>query len=256
MSQTPDYVERNRREWTKWSESYTEPGRKSWATDRITWGLWNVAEDEIHAFGENADINGKDVIELGCGTAYFSAWMAKQGANPVGIDITPAQLATARMFQAEFGIAFPLIEGNAESVPLPDASFDFAFSEFGASIWCDPHKWIPEAARLLRPGGTLVFLRNSPIATVCMPSTGSVTTQLQRSWFDLGRLEWGDDESVEFIVPPSEMIRILRDSGFDIEALIDLRPPEDVEPTRFDYMTPEWARQWPSEEIWRARKRI
>ena len=62
--------------------------------------------------------------------------------------------------QAEFGIEFPLHLGNAEATPFPDASFDFAISEYGAAIWCDPYKWIPEAARLLRPGGRLHFLGN------------------------------------------------------------------------------------------------
>src|SRR5829696_4222079 len=44
---------------------------------------------------------------------------------------------------------FPLIHGNAEDTGLPDASFDLAVSEYGAAIWADPHRWIPEAARIL-----------------------------------------------------------------------------------------------------------
>lgn len=255
MSQPPDYLDRNRREWTKWSESFCEPGRKSWAADQITWGNWSLPESQLRALGELTELRGMDVIELGCGTAYFSAWMAKLGAKPVGIDLTPAQLANARQFQAEFGIEFPLIEGNAEAVPLRDASFDYAISEYGASIWCDPYKWIPEAARLLRPGGTLVFLRNSTIATLCMPPSGPVKTELQRSWFGLNRIEWADDESVEFHITPGAMIALLRECGFEVEALIDIRPPDDVEPNRHDYMTTDFALQWPSEEIWRARKR-
>ena len=74
-----------------------------------------------------------DTIELGCGTAYISAWLARRGARPVGIDITPAQLETARRMQGEFGLDFPLLEASAEDVPLPDESFDLAISEYGAS---------------------------------------------------------------------------------------------------------------------------
>ena len=91
------------------------------------------------------DVAGLDVVELGCGTAYVSAWLARRGARPVGVDVTPAQLATARRCQAEFGLEFPLVEASAEDVPLPSESFDLAVSEYGASIWCDPHLWIPEA---------------------------------------------------------------------------------------------------------------
>lgn len=98
-------------------------------------------------------IDGMRAIELGCGTAYVSAWLAGAGAHPVGIDLSEKQLATARAMQAEFGIDFPLILGNAEKVPYEDNTFDLAISEFGASLWCDPYQWIPEAARLLVPGG-------------------------------------------------------------------------------------------------------
>ena len=63
---------------------------------------------------------------------------------------------------ASTALEFPLLHGNAEAVPYPDASFDFAISEYGACLWADPYRWIPEAARLLRPGGELIFLTNSP----------------------------------------------------------------------------------------------
>ena len=121
---------------------------------------------------------GLDVVELGCGTAYVSAWLARRGARPVGVDVTPAQLATARRCQAEFGIEFPLVEASAEDVPLAVASFDLAVSEYGASIWCDPHLWIPEAHRLLRPGGRLWFLRNSTLSLLCAPDEGKPSEAL------------------------------------------------------------------------------
>ncbi|WP_448980039.1 class I SAM-dependent methyltransferase, partial [Klebsiella pneumoniae] len=94
-------------------------------------------EDSVGALGELSRFSDKDIVELGCGTAYFSAWFARLGARPVGVDITPAQLENARRFQEEFRIQFPLIEANAEDTGLPLASFDFVFSEYGASIWCD-----------------------------------------------------------------------------------------------------------------------
>ena len=88
----------------------------------------------------------------GCGTGYVSSWLARAGARPVGIDISRRQLGTARAMQAQFGIDFPLVLANAEQVPFQDHSFGLAISEYGASLWCDPHRWIPEAARLLWPG--------------------------------------------------------------------------------------------------------
>src|SRR5690606_24884782 len=95
----------------------------------------------------------RDAIELGCGTGYVSAWMARRGARVVGVDVSAEQLRTARRLAAHHGVDLTLVEASAENVPYPDASFDFAISEYGAAIWCDPHAWIPEAHRLLKPGG-------------------------------------------------------------------------------------------------------
>jgi SAM-dependent methyltransferase len=194
-----------------------------------------------------------DVIELGCGTAYWSAWLARRGARPVGIDNSERQLETARTLQREHGLEFPLIHGNAEAVPLADASFDLAFSEYGASIWCDPYRWIPEAARLLRPRGRLVFLVNSVLAMLCFPDEGELTEQLQRPSSAIGRMEWPGEETVEFHLPHGARIALLRATGFQVEALVEVLAPPTAEGTRYD-VPAAWARQWPSEEIWVARK--
>jgi SAM-dependent methyltransferase len=187
-----------------------------------------------------------------------SAWLARRGARVVGIDNSPRQLETARTLQAEFGLDFPLLLGNAEQVPLPDASFDLAISEYGAAIWADPYLWIPEAARLLRPGGRLVFLGNAALLMLAVPdyeADGPAGDRLRRDYFGMHRFEWPDDESVEFHLNHGDMIRLLRSSGFEIEDLVELRPPAGAT-TDFPFVTADWARRWPAEEAWKARKRI
>ena len=252
MSGLPEHVVANRAAWTKMSTDFAEPGRRSWANPEITWGMWDVLERDLQVL-RGLDLEGKDTVELGCGTGYVSAWLARRGARPVGVDITPAQLANARAFQEEFGISFPLLEESAEGTSLPSESFDLAISEYGASIWCDPRKWIPEAARLLRPGGTLVFLRNATLSIVCSGDEGPAQDRLMRDWKDTDRIEW--DGAVEFHPTPGTMIQILRDAGFEVEALIDIFPPADAKPVRYEYITLDWSKRWPSEEVWRARKR-
>jgi SAM-dependent methyltransferase len=251
-SEYPEYVARNVEKWTETNAEFTGPrARESWAKDDLTLGVFRTDEARGDIFG---DVSGLDVVELGCGTAYVSAWFAKQGARPVGVDPTPAQLDTARAMQAEFGLEFPLVEAVAESVPLPDASFDLAVSEYGASIWADPFRWIPEAARLLRPGGRLVFLRNTPLSILCMRLDG-VDECLQRPQRELNRLEWPDTGEVEFHLPHGELIDLLRSSGFEVERLVELYASEDAETHGYyDYVTADWARKWPAEEIWIARK--
>ena len=130
-----EHARANRVAWAAMAGDYASAGRRHWADDAITWGNWEIPEESI---GSLPEVDGRDVIELGCGTAYVSAWLARRGARPVGIDVTPEQLATAHALQAEHGLHFPLIEGSAEAVPLPADSFDLAISEYGASLWCDP----------------------------------------------------------------------------------------------------------------------
>jgi SAM-dependent methyltransferase len=250
--QLPEHVAKNRLYWDKTAPEWIAPGERNWAATEPNWGIWGTPESEL---GMVRDVAGLDAIELGCGTAYVSAWLARLGARPVGVDNSAAQLETARRLQREHGLLFPLIHGNAEAVPLPDASFDLAISEYGASIWADPYAWIPEAARLLRPGGRLVFLINGYLQMLCESEEEGVaaTDRLLRAQFGPHRFEWSDG-SVEFHLPHGLMIDLLHECRFEVERMIEIRAPENVT-TRFDYVTPEWARRWPSEEVWLARKR-
>jgi len=238
--------------WTQSNAEYTDDNAETnWALDEVSWGIWGIDESELNVL---PDVAGLDVVELGCGTAYFSAWLAKQGARPVGVDITPAQLATARRMMAKTGIEFPLVEADAAETGIPDTSFDLAVSEYGASIWVDPYRWIPEAARLLRPGGLLVFLRNSTLVILCSDDEVPAKEHLVHPQFGMRRFEWPDG-GVEFHLPHGEWIDLLRANGFSIERLVEIQAPADaVTHEQYDYVTAEWARKWPCEEIWVARK--
>ena len=140
-----------------------------------------------------------------------------------------------------------------------DASFDGAISEYGAALWADPYAWIPEAARILRPGGWLVFLTNAALLQLTVPdleADGPAGTELVRPYFGMHRTVWPDDTSVEFHLPHGKWIDLLRDNGFDVERLVELQAPADaVADKRWTFVTAEWARKWPSEEAWVARKR-
>jgi len=255
MSDLPDHVRRNRALWDSWARQYVASGERNWAAAEPTWGIWDVPESQLSVLPDS--LVGKDAIELGCGTAYVSAWLARRGARVVGIDNSEAQLATARRLQRQHGLEFPLIHGSAEEIPYPDQSFDFAISEYGACLWADPARWVPEAARLLRPGGQLVFLTNSFLLMLCMPVEEGVaaTDRLLRAAFDMYRVEWPGDSGVEFHLSHGDWVRLLRGSGFSIEDLLQVCPTADAT-THYPFVTLEWARQWPCEEVWKARRRI
>jgi SAM-dependent methyltransferase len=250
----PEHVARNRAAWDAKADEYVAHGEESWASNDPRWGIFGVSESQLRVLP--SDLAGRDVIELGCGTAYVGSWLARRGARVVGIDNSPRQLETARRLQAQHGVGFPLMLGNAESVPYPDASFDLAISEYGASIWADPYRWIPEAARLLRLGGELTFLVNGTIWILCVPDTddaGPAGDRLLRPYFGMHRFEWPDESGVEFHLGHGDWIRLLRANGFEVTDLIEVRPPEGAT-TSFALTTAEWARRWPCEEIWKARK--
>ena len=203
-------------------------------------------------------MTGMDAIELGHGTAYASAWMVRREARVVGIDNSERQLATARRLAGKYRVELELIHGNAETVPYADASFDFAVSEYGAA-WADPAVWVPEAWRLLRPGGGLAFFTNHPLAQVCSPLDGSlpIAERLERPHFGMYRFDWRDavDEpgGIEFNMPISEWFRVLTDTGFVVVDCIEVRAPHAGSDMR-DYATADWADQWPAEMAWIARK--
>lgn len=254
MADLPDYAIRNRASWTKSNAQYTDRrAPDAWAQEEITWGMCRAREADVRAL---PDVAGKDVVELGCGTAYFGAWLKRRGARRlVGVDVTPAQLDTARRMDAEFGLGLELVEANAEDTGLPGESFDVVVSEYGASIWCDPYRWIPEAARLLRPGGELVFLRNSTLAMLCSTDDGATSETLQRPQRGLHRLDWADDGTSEFHLGHGDWVRLLGGSGFQLVDLVELYASEDTPDHTYYTWSREWAERWPWEEIWRARKR-
>lgn len=242
----------NREMWTRVNSEYAQAhALRAWACEEITWGIFDIPEPQVSVLG---DVAGMDVIELGCGTAYFSGWLARRGARPVGVDVTPAQLQTARECQRHTGIIFPLIEADAADVPLPDASFDLAISECGASLWCDPARWVPEAARLLRPGGRLVFHTTSVLSAICLPKdSGPARTELLHPQREVGCLH-SPGGGVEFHPSHGDWITILNRAGFTIEALHELyAPPGATDHSFYTLATAAWAQQWPAEELWAAR---
>lgn len=254
MAQEPlDYVAANVDYWGGRHDQEVELARRQWTAAEPTWGIFGVPESEVGMLPD--DLDGKAVAELGCGTGYVSSWLARRGARPVGVDPTPSQLGIARAYQEEFGLPFPLVRAVGEQVPLRSGAFDLVISEYGAAIWADPYRWIPEAARLLRPGGELVFLGNSTLLVTCAPDDENepASNALVRPQFGMHKFTWPDDPTVEFHLSHGDWIRLFSENGFDVEDLIEIRAPEGAA-TNYAFVTAEWAHQWPCEEVWRARR--
>jgi SAM-dependent methyltransferase len=243
----------NRRIWDEQSAEYqARHGDQLEKSGGTAWGVWQIPESELNVLGEVA---GLDVLEFGCGAAQWSIALHGQGARVTGLDNSAAQLEHARKLMAVAGVEFPLVHASAESSGLPAQSFDVVFCDFGAMTFTDPWLSVPEAARLLRPGGLFAFSALTPILDLAWPLDAEHPAErlVHNYWEDLYRLQ-PPNEPVNFQLPYGEWIKVFRENGLLVEGLIELRPSADAKSSYRDESDREWARRWPMEQIWKLRR--
>ncbi len=251
MSETAKHVRKNRRFWDDESDEYQRlhgPQLNRW--DHPAWGTWAVPEERLGVLG---DVEGKDVLEFGCGGGQWSIALRRRSARVVGMDLSLAQLGHATDLSTKAGTPLPLVAADAEHAPFADASFDIVFCDHGALTFADPFRAVPEAARLLRPGGLLAFNIASPFHFLAWNTEEERSDErLHRDYF--GMRSW-DELTVDFQLPYGEWIRLFRANELEIEDLIEPRPAVNARTTYTEFVELSWARRWPAENIWKLRKR-
>jgi SAM-dependent methyltransferase len=131
------------------------------------------------------DVAGRRVLEVGCGSAPCSRWLAARGAEPVGLDLSGRMLRHAGRLNAATGVDVPLVQAGAERLPFGDAAFDLACSAFGAVPFvAAPDRVMREVARVLRPGGRWVFAVNHPMRWMFSDDPGPDGLTVVQSYFD------------------------------------------------------------------------
>ncbi|MGH1578105.1 class I SAM-dependent methyltransferase [Planktotalea sp.] len=251
-----NHVATNQGIWDADAPNWVEVGEKLWRAEAPEWGNWGNPEASLNMLPP--DMSDKDAIELGCGTAYVSAWMARRGATVTAIDVSPEQLSTARRLAKEHETDITFIEGNAEETGLPDASFDFAISEYGAAIWCPPDLWLREAWRLLRPGGQLVFLGNHPLSLICSPLDGApANLTLHRPYRDMWGADWTKVEfepsGVCFNLTMADWMALFAEIGFKVDKYQEVYAPDWAKGER-GAVPADWAKSYPIEQVWHLSK--
>ncbi len=251
---TSDAERTNRDFWDADADDYQAAHREQ--LDRTgRWGVWGIPESELSAIG---DVSGLDVLELGCGGAQHTIGVAMAARRRVGLDVSVHQLRHAGRNLAAAELPTALTCASATATPFRAESFDVVFCDHGAMSFCDPSATVPEVARVLRPGGLLVFNASTLFRNLCFPTDdpdARITRTLQSPYFGARMFDWGDG-TIDFQIPHGEWIALFGAHGLRVEALIEIRPPKDAATSYPDYTDLDWARRWPAEEIWRVRKQL
>jgi SAM-dependent methyltransferase len=220
-------IRANRSWWDANADDYQREHGEFLGDDRFVWGPEGLDEQHAHLLGAVA---GRRVLEVGCGAAQCSRWLAAQGAHPVAIDLSARQLAHARrLAEAHPDVPeVPLAQADAQRLPFADASFDLACSAYGGVPFvADPAAVMREVARVLRPGGRWVFSVTHPIRWTLPDDPGADGLVVQHSYFDRRPyVEFGDDGQASY----AEHHRTLGDRVRELVAaglvLLDLVEPE------------------------------
>jgi SAM-dependent methyltransferase len=241
----------NREFWDADADDYQAVHGPDLEAAPLAWGVWRIPEAKVQVLG---DTRGLDVLELGCGAAQCAVALGARGARVVGLDQSRGQLRHAAANTAAHpASSVPLVCSSAEAVPFADQSFDLVFCDHGAMSFCDPRRTVPEVARLLRPGGRLVFAQTTPWPYLAWSDRGDrVTRRLRRSYFGMRRFADGDG-TVDFQLPYGAWIRLFRAEGLFVDDLVELRPPKGARTSFVEFDT-RWARRWPAEQIWCVHK--
>ncbi|MQY25381.1 Ubiquinone/menaquinone biosynthesis C-methyltransferase UbiE [Nocardia sp. RB56] len=150
-------------------------GEFVWCPEGLHEGDWRLLGDVVD----------KRILEVGCGSAPCSRWLAAHGARPVGLDVSRGMLARGRAAMARGGPRVPLVQAGAEALPFGDESFDLACSAFGAVPFvADSALVMREVARVLRPGGRWVFAVNHPMRWIFLDDPGQAGLLATNSYFD------------------------------------------------------------------------
>jgi SAM-dependent methyltransferase len=203
------------------------------------------------------DVEGEDVLELGCGGGQCTVAMAERGANVTGMDLSAAQLEHARELVAERGADVELVRGDVTDLSaFADGSFDVAFNAFVFQWVDDLAGCFEETHRVLRPGGRLAFTTPHPFDHVVDPETHRV----EESYFETGRNVVVDESREANLVTYHDTVAdyhdALVDAGFRTERLLEpgSSDPADYEAGPWGEHPPELASKVPDVLGFVARK--
>jgi SAM-dependent methyltransferase len=227
----------NRRWWDADADDYQAAHGTFLGAADFVWCPERLREADARLLG---DVEGRRILEVGCGAAMCSRWLAVHGARPVAFDVSAGMLRVARRLATSTGIEVPLVQADAQYLPFASASFDIAFTAFGAVPFvADSARLMREVARVLRPGGRWVFAVTHPMRWIFPDDPGPGGLTATTPYFDrTPYVEFdaaGEPTYVEQHRTLGDRVRELVAAGFRLIDLIEPEWPADL--------TDEWG-QW------------
>lgn len=185
----------NRGWWDREAASYQRENAAILGDRRLMWGPEGIYEDDLGLLG---DIAGTRILEFGSGAGQGAMWCADQGASVIAVDLSIAMLRYGRTLdraidsaltsnesQKRPGEPVNYIQADVLSIPLADDTVDVAYSAFGALPFVpDVGAALAEVARVLRPGGRLVFAVSHPFRWSLPDAPGEAGLRITHSYFD------------------------------------------------------------------------
>jgi SAM-dependent methyltransferase len=227
----------NRSWWDRDADDYHAEHGAFLGDADFVWCPERLREADAHLLG---DVSGRRILEVGCGAAMCSRWLAGQGAETVAFDLSAGMLRHARLGAERSGVDVPLVQADAEHLPFRSASFDHVFTAFGAIQFVeDSAAVMAEVARVLRPGGRWIFATTHPTRWAFPDDPGPAgLTATMPYWDDAPYVEFAADGSPTYVEHHRTLSRRVREIAAAGFRLVDI-----VEPQWPAGHTQEWG-QW------------
>ena len=223
--------------WDSAADEYLAEHGEFLGDDRFIWCPEGVDEEHAQLLGPVAD---RRILEVGAGAAQCSRWLAKQGADIYAFDISVEQLRIAKELDRRTGTAVRTVAADAVRIPFAGGTFDIVCSAFGALPFvADAEAALTEVARVLKPGGLLVYSVTHPIRWSMPDDPTPAGLRITQSYFDRTPYvevdEAGTAIYAEHHRTTGDWIRALTGAGLVVDDLLEPEWP--------DGLTAEWG-QW------------
>jgi SAM-dependent methyltransferase len=245
----------NRADWDAYADEYQAEHGGFLRDVGFVWCPEGVDEADVHLLG---DVRGRHILEVGCGAAQCSRWLRSRGAVAVGFDVSYRQLQHSHRIDEETGIAVPVVCATATALPFASDSVDMVCSAFGALPFVvDIEAAFVEIARVVRPGGQVVFSVVHPFRRMFPDDPTAAGLRASRSYFDRRAYVELDDSGVPTYVEPhhtlGDWVQAVISAGLTVERLIEPEWPSNQDRT-WGGWGPERGRYLPGTAIFVARR--